>query len=70
MSNQERLNYKEILSKEILSYKGFTTREKQFGLSNLDLVDENGNIDKFVEKFEELSLDIRPFIQERGLSRF
>lgn len=70
MSNQERLNYRELLGKEILAYSGFTKGEKQFGLSNLDLVDENGNIDKFVEKFEELSLDIRPFIQERGLSRF
>jgi len=70
MSNQERLNYKEILSKEILSYKGFTRGEKQFGLSNLNLIDEDGNIDKFIEKFEEISLDIRPFIKERGLARF
>jgi len=70
MSNHERLNYKETLSREILSYAGFTTREKQFGLSNLDLVDEDGNVDKFIKKFEELSLDIRPFIQDRGLARF
>ena len=70
MSNQERLNYKDTLRKEILSYAGFTTREKQFGLSNLDLVTEDGNIDRFIQKFEEISLDIRPFIEDRGLSRF
>jgi len=70
MSNQERLNYRDTLRKEILSYAGFTTREKQFGLSNLDLVTEDGNIDRFIQKFEEISLDIRPFIEDRGLSRF
>ncbi|NOZ89962.1 MAG: hypothetical protein GXO60_01610 [Epsilonproteobacteria bacterium] len=69
MSSNERLNYRETLSREILSYAGFTTKEKQFGISNLNLIDENGNVDKFIEKFEELSLDIRPFIQERGLTR-
>ena len=70
MSNQERLNYKDTLSKEILAYVGFTTREKQFGLSNLDLVSEDGNIEGLIQKFEEISLDIRPFIQDRGLARF
>jgi len=70
MSNQERLNYKDTLSREILSYAGFTTREKQFGLSNLNLVTEDGNIDGLIQKFEEISLDIRPFIEDRGLARF
>jgi len=70
MSNQERLNYKDTLRKEILSYAGFTTREKQFGLANLDLVSENGNIDRLIQKFEEISLDIGPFIKDRGLARF
>jgi len=70
MSNQERLNYKDTLRKEILSYAGFTSREKQFGLSNLDLVTEDGNIDGLIQKFEEISLDIRPFIEDRGLARF
>jgi len=70
MSNQERLNYKDTLSREILSYAGFTTREKQFGLSNLDLVSEDGNIEGLIQKFEEISLDIRPFIQDRGLARY
>jgi len=70
MSNQERLNYKDILGKEILSYAGFTRREKQFGLANLSLVTEDGELDEFIKKFEEISLDIRPFIQDRGLARF
>jgi len=70
MSNQERLNYKDTLSREILSYAGFTTREKQFGLSNLDLVTKDGNVNGLIQKFEEISLDIRPFIQDRGLARF
>jgi len=70
MSNQERLNYKDTIGKEILSYRGFTTKEKQFGLSNLHLINENGNINRLIEKFEEISLDIRPFIQDRGLTRY
>jgi hypothetical protein len=70
MSNQERLNYKDTIGKEILSYTGFTTKEKQFGLSNLHLINENGNINRLIEKFEEISLDIRPFIQDRGLARY
>jgi hypothetical protein len=70
MSNQERLNYRELLGKEILAYAGFTKGEKQFGLSNLDLVTKDGNVEKLIEKFEEISLDIRPFIEDRGLARY
>ncbi|MCK4442262.1 MAG: hypothetical protein KAU90_09665 [Sulfurovaceae bacterium] len=70
MSNQERLNYKDTIGKEILSYAGFTAREKQFGLSNLNLVSEDGSVDRLINKFEEISLDIRPFIEDRGLARF
>jgi hypothetical protein len=34
------------------------------------LSNENGNINRLIEKFEEISLDIRPFIQDRGLTRY
>ena len=70
MSNQETINYKETICREIQSYKGFTSSEKEFGMENVkELVDESGNLDGLINKFEEISLDIRPFISERELAR-
>jgi len=32
-------------------------------------VDESANLERLIQKFEEMSLNIRPFIEERGLAR-
>lgn len=70
MSNQETINYKATLCKEIQNYAGFTTTEKQLGKEFVELeVDENANLEGLITKFESISLDIRPFISDRGLAR-
>ena len=70
MSNQERLNYKETLCAEIQNYAGFTTYEKQVGKNLIESeVDESNILEKLIQKFETMSLNIRPFIEERGLAR-
>ena len=70
MSNQETLNYKETLCTEIQNYAGFTTYEKQIGKKLVESeVDESANLERLIQKFETMSLNIRPFIEERGLAR-
>ncbi|NOZ90150.1 MAG: hypothetical protein GXO60_02570 [Epsilonproteobacteria bacterium] len=62
-------NYIETICDAIKSYKGFTTSEKEYGLQNIHKwIEENGNLDTFIKKFSEISLDINPFISEYKLS--
>jgi len=69
MSYQENVNYIEVISKAIQSYRGFTTHEKAYGLRNIHKwIDEHGNLDIFIKKFSEISLDINPFISEYKLA--
>jgi hypothetical protein len=70
MSYQEYSSYIETICNAIKSYKGFTTAEKEYGLQNIHKwIDENGNLDTFIRKFSELSLDINPFILDYNLAR-
>ncbi|MBD3793931.1 MAG: hypothetical protein IE889_07215 [Campylobacterales bacterium] len=70
MSNQETLNYKATLCREIQAYTGFTETEKQLGKAFVESeVDQYGNLTGLIDKFKAISLDIRPFIEERGLAK-
>jgi hypothetical protein len=69
MSQQEKNSYVEMICNAIQSYKGFTRLEKEFAQKNMhDWIDNNGSLNKLIENFSELSLDIRPFIQEKKLA--
>jgi len=70
MSHQEKMNFIENLRIAIQSYNGFTTSEKKYGENNIyQWMGSDGNLDTFVQKFAELSLDIRPFLLEKNLIR-
>ena len=67
MSHTEKMNYIERLRKAIQSYRGFTTSEKQYAKTNIyQWIDNSGNLDIFIKKFAEISLDIRPFLMEKS----
>jgi hypothetical protein len=69
MSQQEKNSYVEMICTAIQSYKGFTRSEKEFAQENMhQWIDNNGSLNMLIEKFSELSLDIRPFIQEKKLA--
>ncbi len=68
MSYQEKANYIETICNAIESYRGFTTSEKAYGLKYVhQWIEDNGNLDTFIKKFSEISLDINPFISEYNL---
>ena len=69
MSQQETNSYIEMICNAIQSYKGFTTSEKEFAQNNMhNWIDNTGSLNNLIEKFSEISLDIRPFIQEKKLA--
>ena len=70
MSQQEKVSYIESISTAIRNYKGFTSSEKKFALENIhSWIDNSGSLSTLVKKFSELSLDIKPFLQEQKLNR-
>jgi hypothetical protein len=70
MSHQEKTNFIKSLRTAIQSYQGFTSSEKKYGLSNIHMwIGANGSLDIFIQKFSDLSLDIRPFLSEEKFLR-
>ena len=68
MSNQEKVNYIEHLRNAIQSYRGFTQREKSYGLKHIsDWIESSNGLEVFIKKFSELSLDVQPFLLENKL---
>ncbi len=69
MSQQEKNSYIEMICNAIQSYNGFTTSEKEFAQNNMhNWIDNTGSLNNLIEKFSEISLDIKPFIQEKKLA--
>jgi hypothetical protein len=63
-------NYIKSICDAIQAYRGFTTAEKEYGVKNIHKwIEENGNLDTFIKKFSEISLDINPFISEYKLAK-
>ena len=70
MSQQERDSFIALICNEIQSYQGFTSSEKKFGIENLQTsIDKNGDLNNFIQRYEQLSLDITPFLAEKHLFR-
>ena len=68
MSHTEKMNFIENLRNAIQSYQGFTPLEKLYGQTNLyQSVGSNGSLDLLIKKFSDISLDIRPFLEEKNL---
>jgi len=70
MSHTEKMNFIDRLRKAIQSYRGFTTSEKQYAKTNIyQWIDNSGNLDTFIKKFAEISLDIKPFLMEKSFAK-
>jgi len=69
MSQQEKNSYIEMICDTIQSYRGFTKSEKKFAQDNMhNWIDNSGSLNNLIEKFAEISLDIKPFIKEKKLA--
>jgi hypothetical protein len=61
-------NTLEIIQINLPAYQGLTKSEKNYGLSHLDeWIPQNGRVETLIRKYEEKSLDIKPFLVQHGL---
>jgi len=50
------------------NYGGFTSGEKKYCVDNLlDWISKDKTLNLFISKFEEKSLDAKPFLKQNGL---
>ena len=68
MGQNTEINEVNIIQKALIDYQGFTSGEKKYCIDHLAewISNENG-LDVMIEKFEEKSLDARPFLEKVGL---
>jgi hypothetical protein len=65
MSRQEKANFIEKLRNAVQSYRGFTQVEKCYAHKHLpEWIGKRGELDTFIRKFSERSLDVQPFLRE------
>jgi len=71
IEDSQRVSFMEKLKQLLMSYKGFTKSEKNYGIKHLnELVGAKGELDTFVTKFyEKFSINIEPFLIESKLIR-
>lgn len=66
MSHQEKVIYIENLQNALQEYQGFTQTEKYYAQKNLsDWIGSKGELDTFIQKFSDISLDIQPFLLDK-----
>jgi len=66
MSRQEKVIFIEKLRCAVQSYRGFTQTEKCYAHKHLpNWIGAKGELDTFVQKFSEQSIDIQPFLIEK-----
>jgi hypothetical protein len=68
MGHNIELNQIGVILQALPSYEGFTKGEKKYCMENLSqwISDEKG-LEVMISKFEEKSLDARPFLKKLGL---
>ena len=67
MSHQEKINFIAQLRNAVQSYQGFTSTEKSYANRYIhEWIGKRGELDTFIQKFSERSLDIKPFLKERN----
>jgi hypothetical protein len=68
MGHDREINQVNVIQSALSSYTGFTSGEKKYCTENLaDWVAEDKSLNLLISKFEEKSLDARPFLQNIGL---
>ncbi len=68
MGHNIELNQISVILQALPTYEGFTKGEKKYCMENLSqwISNEKG-LDTMISKFEEKSLDARPFLKKLGL---
>ena len=70
MSCEEKANFIENLRNALQSYRGFTQTEKCYAHKNLpDWIGAKGELDTFIKKFSEISIDLQPFLLDTRFLR-
>lgn len=65
MSRTEKATFIENLRNALQAYRGFTQTEKNYAHTHLpEWIGTQGELDVFIKKFAERSIDIRPFLFE------
>jgi len=68
MSRQEKVIFIEKLRCAVKSYRGFTQSEKSYADKHLpNWIGAKGELDIFIQKFSEQSIDIQPFLLEKKI---
>ncbi len=68
MGHDKDINQLNVIENALSSYQGFTSGEKQYCIDNLaDWISEENGLEVMIEKFEEKSLNARPFLEKVGL---
>jgi len=68
MGHDREINQVNIIQNALKEYQGFTSGEKKYCADNLaEWVGSDKSLNVLIQKFEEKSLDMRPFLQTTGL---
>jgi len=68
MGHDREINQVNIIQNALSSYEGFTSGEKKYCTEHLaEWVSEDKTLNLLISKFEEKSLDAKPFLNELGL---
>jgi len=68
MGHDREINQVNIIQNALNNYQGFTMGEKKYCVENLgEWISRDKTLNLLIKKFEEKSLDMRPFLKETGL---
>jgi len=68
MGYDRGLNQVNIIQDALSNYQGFTSGEKKYCVENLvDWISRDKTLNLLIEKFEEKSLDMKPFLKKLDL---
>jgi len=69
MGHDRDINYINIIQNALSNYQGFTSGEKKYCTDNLAewITQDENSLDVLISKFDEKSLDMKPFLKQTGL---
>ena len=68
MGHDREINQVNVIQNALRDYQGFTSGEKEYCVDNLpEWISQDKSLNLLIKKFEEKSLDMRPFLKEIDL---
>ena len=68
MGHDREINKVNVIQNALKDYQGFTSGEKRYCVEHLsEWVSQDKSLNLLIKKFEEKSLDVRPFLKEIDL---